>query len=153
VSRHSPCCQNVLATSWVCFVDPHQHSRLAAYYPYFWSSRLQTYLNMENEQLYGCGAQWPRGQCASACDRGSQAMLVYHEMMSDQKNTIGRHVKPLVLATFAVVSTHQPAQDPHGGLWPFFLCVIHKEGLSPSSGDINRLMMMMMIQLYPNLEN
>jgi hypothetical protein len=26
---------------------------------------------------------------------------------------------------------------------PFFLCVIHKEGLSPSSGDIDRLMMMM----------
>jgi hypothetical protein len=25
----------------------------------------------------------------------------------------------------------------------FFLCVIHKEGLCPSSGDINRLMMMM----------
>jgi hypothetical protein len=24
---------------------------------------------------------------------------------------------------------------------PFFLCVIHKEGLCPSSGDINRLMM------------
>jgi hypothetical protein len=25
---------------------------------------------------------------------------------------------------------------------PFSLCVIHKEGLCPSSGDINRLMMM-----------
>jgi hypothetical protein len=24
---------------------------------------------------------------------------------------------------------------------PFFLCVIYKEGLCPSSGDINRLMM------------
>jgi hypothetical protein len=28
---------------------------------------------------------------------------------------------------------------------PFSLCVIHKEGPSPSSGDINKLMMMMMI--------
>jgi hypothetical protein len=27
----------------------------------------------------------------------------------------------------------------------FYLCVIHKEGLCPSSGDINRLMMMMMM--------
>jgi hypothetical protein len=32
-----------------------------------------------------------------------------------------------------------------GGLWPFLLCVIHKEGLCLSSGDINRLMMMMMV--------
>jgi hypothetical protein len=29
------------------------------------------------------------------------------------------------------------------GYGPFFLCLIHKEGLCPSSGDINRLMMMM----------
>jgi hypothetical protein len=27
------------------------------------------------------------------------------------------------------------------GYGPFSLCVIHKEGLCPSSGDINRLMM------------
>jgi hypothetical protein len=34
--------------------------------------------------------------------------------------------------------------NPHwvrGGLWPSSLWVIHKEGLCPSSGDINRLMM------------
>jgi hypothetical protein len=30
------------------------------------------------------------------------------------------------------------------GYGPFSLWVIHKEGLCPSSGDINRLMMMMM---------
>jgi hypothetical protein len=29
------------------------------------------------------------------------------------------------------------------GYGPFSLCVIHKEGLRSSSGDINRLMMMM----------
>jgi hypothetical protein len=29
----------------------------------------------------------------------------------------GRHVKPLVPAAFAVVSTHQPALGPRGGLW------------------------------------
>jgi hypothetical protein len=57
---------------------------------------------------------------------------------------LGRYVKPLVSAAFAVVSTHQPALSPRGGLWlgSFSLCVIHKEGLCPSSGDINRLMMM-----------
>jgi hypothetical protein len=31
------------------------------------------------------------------------------------------------------------------GYGPFSLCVIHKEGLCPSSGDINRLKMMMMM--------
>jgi hypothetical protein len=30
------------------------------------------------------------------------------------------------------------------GYDPFSLCVIHKEGLRPSNGDINRLMTMMM---------
>jgi hypothetical protein len=33
------------------------------------------------------------------------------------------------------------------GYGPFSLWVIHKEGLCPSSGDINRLMMMMMIMM------
>jgi hypothetical protein len=47
-------------------------------------------------------------------------------------------VKPLVSAAFVVASTHQPALDPHRGLWP----VLHKEILCPSSRDINRLMMM-----------
>jgi hypothetical protein len=27
------------------------------------------------------------------------------------------------------------------GYGPFFLCVIHKQGLCPHSGDINRMMM------------
>jgi hypothetical protein len=51
-----------------------------------------------------------------------------------------RHVKPLVPDAFAVVSTHQPALGPRG-YGPFSLCVMHKEGLCPSSKDINRLMM------------
>jgi hypothetical protein len=44
-------------------------------------------------------------------------------------------------AVFAVVSTHQFALGPCSGLWLFSLCVIHKEGLCPSSGGINGLMM------------
>jgi hypothetical protein len=53
-----------------------------------------------------------------------------------------RYVKPLVPAAFAVVRTHQSALGPRGGYGPFSSCV-HKEGQCPSSGDINRLMMMM----------
>jgi hypothetical protein len=35
----------------------------------------------------------------------------------------GRHVKPLVPAAFAVVSTDQPALGPCGGFWPvLFMC-------------------------------
>jgi hypothetical protein len=49
---------------------------------------------------------------------------------------------PLVLAAFAVVRTHQTALGPCGGLWPFSLYVIHKNGLCPRSGYINRLMIM-----------
>jgi hypothetical protein len=30
----------------------------------------------------------------------------------------GKHVKPLLPAAFAIVSTHQPALGPRGGLWP-----------------------------------
>jgi hypothetical protein len=35
------------------------------------------------------------------------------------------------------------------GYGPFSLCVIHKEGLYPSRGGINRLVMMMMMCLLP----
>jgi hypothetical protein len=64
--------------------------------------------------------------------------------MGDQKFTYGRHVKPLVPAVFAVVSTHQSALARVVGYGLFSLWVIHKEGLCPNSGNINRLMMMMM---------
>jgi hypothetical protein len=32
-----------------------------------------------------------------------------------------RHIEPLIPAAFAVVSTHQPALGPRGGLWPVLL--------------------------------
>jgi hypothetical protein len=38
---------------------------------------------------------------------------------------------------------YQSALGPRGGLWAFFLWVIQKEDLCPSSGDNNTLMMMM----------
>jgi hypothetical protein len=55
--------------------------------------------------------------------------------------------RPIKIKTFltldVVIFTHQSTLGQRGGLWPFSLCVIHKEGLCPCSGDINRLMMMM----------
>jgi hypothetical protein len=67
----------------------------------------------------------------SASDCESLATLVSFRM-GDQKFNIScstvlpKHVKPLDPAAFAVVSTHQSAQGPRGGLWPFSLWVIHK---------------------------
>jgi hypothetical protein len=60
----------------------------------------------------------------------------------------GRHVKLLLPAAFAVVSTNQHALDPRGGLWPdlIMIHIIHEESLCPSSGDTNRLMMMIYTQ-------
>jgi hypothetical protein len=70
---------------------------------------------------------------------------VTKNLLSRAPPCFGRHVKPLVPAAFAVVSSHQHALGPRG---PFSLCVIHKEeSICPSSGDINRLMMMMIFLL------
>jgi hypothetical protein len=70
--------------------------------------------------------------------------------MGDQKFIISsrRYAKKLVSAAFAVIRTHQPALGPRGGLWLVLLMCTHKEGLCPSSGNINRLLMMMMINRY-----
>jgi hypothetical protein len=43
-------------------------------------------------------------------------------------SVIGRHVKPLVPAAFAVVSTHQPALGLRG-YGPLSLCAIHEESI------------------------
>jgi hypothetical protein len=63
----------------------------------------------------------------------------------------GRHVKPLFPAEFAIVSAHQSALGPRGGLWSVLLYIIYKDSLSLSSGYINRLMMMMMMILMHNI--
>jgi hypothetical protein len=65
-------------------------------------------------------------------------------LLSRVPSCFARHVKPLVPAVFAVVSTYQPALGRVLGYGPFFLCVIHKEGLCSSSEANNRLMLMMM---------
>jgi hypothetical protein len=59
----------------------------------------------------------------------------------------GRHVKPSRLHLQSLAPT-----NPHWvrvvGYGPVTLCVIHREGLCPSSGDINQLMMMMMMWTF-----
>jgi hypothetical protein len=63
------------------------------------------------------------------------------DMVVSPSPCFGRHVKLLVLAAFAVVNTHLPHWTRVVGYGPFSLCIIDKEGLCPSSGDINGLMM------------
>jgi hypothetical protein len=46
---------------------------------------------------------------------------VNKNLLSPAPPCFGRHVKPLVPAEFAVVSTHQPALGLRGGLWPVLL--------------------------------
>jgi hypothetical protein len=64
-------------------------------------------------------------------DNEFSAVLFIVSLLFRAPPCFGRRVKPLVPAAFAVVSTHQPALGPRGGF----------EGLCPSSGDINVLMM------------
>jgi hypothetical protein len=49
----------------------------------------------------------------------------------------------LYIFRFTMTSPTNPNWARVVGYGPFSLWVIHKEGLCPSSGDINRLMMMM----------
>jgi hypothetical protein len=54
------------------------------------------------------------------------------------------HVQYIHVCTeFAVVSTHQSALGPRGGLWPVLLCVIYKEGsyVIQQWGHLYRLVM------------
>jgi hypothetical protein len=58
----------------------------------------------------------------------------------------GRHVKPFSPAAFTVVTT-----NPHWarlvGYVPFYLCVIHREGLWPSS-DIKQIRFPLSVPMY-----
>jgi hypothetical protein len=66
--------------------------------------------------------------------------IYYLELRRASEGTLSRwswlHLQPLV------------PTNPHWlrvvGYGPFYLCVIHKESLSPSSGDINRLLMVIL---------
>jgi hypothetical protein len=66
-------------------------------------------------------------QCATACDVGKLSNVgwffggVTKDLLSRAPPCFGSHVKPLVPAAFAVVTTHQPALGPRGGVWPILL--------------------------------
>jgi hypothetical protein len=102
-----------------------------------------------------------RGQCArytiaKAKQHWSVIGWVTKNWLSRAPSCFIRHVKPLVSDVFAVVSTHPSALGPRGGLYillfiiasTFSFWVNHKEGLCPSSRDINRLMMMIMMIIF-----
>jgi hypothetical protein len=110
-----------------------------------------------SEELDGYAVSALRRAIAEVKQRWSVIGWVTKNVLSRAPQCFGRHAKPLVPAAFAVVSTHQSKLGPRGRLWPVFLmcnpylfslyvpfslCVIHKEGLCPSSGGINELMMM-----------
>jgi hypothetical protein len=88
------------------------------------------------EELDGPAISALRRAIAEVKQRWSVSGWVTKNLLSRALPCFGRHVKSIVPAAFAVVSTYQPAMGPRSGLWP----VLHKEGLCPSSGDINRLM-------------
>jgi hypothetical protein len=59
------------------------------------------------------------------------------ELLPASEGTLS-HCSRLHLQSLAPTNPHWA----RGGLWPdLLMCVIHKEGLCPSSGDFNRLMM------------
>jgi hypothetical protein len=88
------------------------------------------------EDLYGPAVSALRYEIAEVKQRCSVIGWVTKNLLSRAPPSFGRHVKPLVLAAFAVVSPHQPALARVVGYGPFSLCVIRKESLCPSSGGI-----------------
>jgi hypothetical protein len=73
--------------------------------------------------------------------------IYYLELLCASEGTLNRwsrlHLKERKrkkIHLLAVASTHQPLLGTRGGYGPFSLCVIHKEGLCPCSGDSNKLL-------------
>jgi hypothetical protein len=62
-----------------------------------------------------------RRAIVEAEQRWSAFRRVTKILLSRTPPYFGRHVKPLFPAAFTVVSTHQFALGPHGGLWPVLL--------------------------------
>jgi hypothetical protein len=76
--------------------------------------------------ILGGGARYRRGQCGRRTIAEAKQLLsvigcVIKNLLSRVPPCFGGHVKPLVPAAFAVVSTHQPALAPRGSLWPVLL--------------------------------
>jgi hypothetical protein len=73
--------------------------------------------------------------------------IYYLELLRASKGTLS-HWSRLYLQLIALTNLHWARLVGYGS---FSLWVIHKEGLCPSSGDINRLMMMMMMNKAYNI--
>jgi hypothetical protein len=103
-----------------------------------------------NNCLVKAKARWSSGQCArraiaEAKHRSQWPVLgwvtkiYYLELLRASEGTLSRWSR-LHLQSLAPTNPHWVRVVGYG---PFFLWVIHKEGLCPSSGDINRLMMIL----------
>jgi hypothetical protein len=74
-----------------------------------------------NEELEGLAISVLRRAIAEVKQRWSDTIWATKNLLPRASPCFGRHVKPLVPATFAVVVTHQSALRPHSGLWPILL--------------------------------
>jgi hypothetical protein len=74
-----------------------------------------------SEELYGPAVRALRRAIAEVKQRWSVIGWVTKNLLSRAPPCFGRHVKPLVPAAFAVVSTHKRALGPRGGLLPVLL--------------------------------
>jgi hypothetical protein len=83
-----------------------------------WSRKL----SHVGQSLYG----WPK--------------IYYFELLSASEGTLSRW-------SWLRLQSLAPTNPNWARVWPVLLCVIHNEGLCPSSGDINRLMMTMKFDL------
>jgi hypothetical protein len=78
-------------------------------------------ISTRDEELDGSAVSALRRAIAEVKQRWSVIGWVTKTLLSRVPPWFGRHVKPLVPATFTVVSTHQPALGPLGGFWPVLL--------------------------------
>jgi hypothetical protein len=75
-------------------------------------------INFYIEELDGPAVNALRRAITEVKQRWSVMTWVTEKLLSRAPPCFGRHVKPLVPAAFAVVSTHQSALDPRGGPVP-----------------------------------
>jgi hypothetical protein len=96
-------------------------------------------------------ARWSSGQCARRAIAESKhrsqwlgwvTKIYYLELLRASEGTLSRWSR-LHLQSLAPTNPYWARVVGYG---PFSLWLIHNEGLCPSSGDINRLMMMMMMK-------
>jgi hypothetical protein len=73
------------------------------------------------KELYGPAVSALHRANVEVKQRWSVMRWVTENLLFRAPPRFGRHVKPLVPAAYTVVSTHQSALGPRGGLWPVLL--------------------------------